>query len=585
MRQNKVIIRAGITAIGLTYVLNLSIVSIYPLGLFGVCLYLFAHVNMEEKPSVYARSAALLLSIFLTGGKTDLILGWGKLYGCIGFIFILLGSYYFLIWAVQGIFHLYDLATIKTYDTKNQIFPNKIFVISFIIIASVYGLFWLVEYPGILTYDSIVQLEQVLGDWPLNDWHPIAHTMWVKLWYQLAYVWGVSNNTEAYGFISMIQFILMDIAFSSVVRFVYVRSRSLSVAFGGIAFYALVFYNAIYSVSIWKDVMHGFITILFVLFLLLYFEKPEGETRIHYLFAIYICGCGFCLFRNNAYYAFILWTIFMVIYSIFKRDKKIIITVVLIIATCVVIKGPVYSSISSGGSHWTESVSIPLQQVAYCITKGDELKNDEIDLLNKIVDIEQIPETYSEYIADPIKNLFLQKDDKGYFEEHKAQYLFVYLKIGLRYPLDYLVAWIKQTYGFWYPDISYRVYSSGVYENYYGVNLSPRLRQSIVDIVNENVQSYSSIPIYASFWCLGTFAWCLILAILYAAYKKKWGLVVTYGLLICLWGTLLISTPVYAEFRYLYSVIAVFPLIVFMPYSFLGGVDRTEKEESEIGVK
>lgn len=565
MLQKKVIFHASITAIGLTYVLNLSIVSIYPLGLFGICMYLYAHEYTQEKFSVYVKSAALLLSIFLAGGKIDFILESGRIHGCVRLVFILLGSYYFLIWAVKGIFHLYDLANTRTYHATHKIFPNKIFAISFISIALVDITFWLVEYPGVLTYDSIVQLEQILGEWQLNDWHPIAHTLWIKLWYQIAYVWGADNNTEAYGFISMVQLVLMDIVFSSVIRFLYVRSKRLSVAFGGMAFYCLIFYNGIYSVTLWKDIIHGYITVLLVLFLLLYFEKPEGERGIHYLISIFICGCGCCLFRNNAYYAFILWAIFMIIYNFIRRDKKIILTVTIIVVACVIIKGPVYSSISGSESHWTESVSIPLQQIAYCITKGDELKDNEIELLSKIVDIEQIPEVYLDYISDPVKRLFLQKDDTGYFNKHKAQYLSVYLKIGLRYPLDYLTAWIKQTYGYWYPDISYWVYSIGVCENYYGVNLSPKLRQSIVNNVHKSVQFYASIPIYGSFWCLGTFAWCLIVMTAYTAYKKRWELVITFSLLICIWGTLLVSTPVYAEFRYLYSVVAAFPLIIFMP--------------------
>ena len=565
MQQKKVIFHAGITAIGLTYILNLSIVSIFPLGLLGICMYLYAHENVEEKSSVYVKGTALLLSLFLAGGKIDFILEKSRIHGGIQFIFILLGSYYFLIWAIKGTFYLYDLANTRTYDAADKISPNKIFAISFILIVLVDIIFWLVEYPGVLTYDSIVQLEQISGDWPLNDWHPIAHTMWVKLWYQIAYALGAGNNTEAYGFISMIQLVLMDILFSSVIRFLYVRSKRLSVAFGGIAFYSLIFYNGIYSVTLWKDVMHGFVTVLLLLFLLLYFEKSGEERRIRYLIAIYLCGCGFCLFRNNAYYAFILWAVFMVVYSIIKRDKKIIAAIALILVTCMIIKGPVYASVSDSESHWTASTSIPLQQIAYCITKGDELKDDEIELLSKIVDIEQIPEVYLDYISNPIVNLFMQKDDKGYFKEHKVQYLSAYLKIGLRYPLDYLTAWIKQTYGYWYPGTSYWVYSTGVCDNYYGIAPSPRVRQTIVDTVHESVQRYASIPVYGSFWCLGTFVWCLIVMTAYTAYKKRWELVITFSLLICIWGTLLVSTPVYAEFRYLYSVAAAFPLIIFMP--------------------
>ncbi|MDE6620540.1 MAG: hypothetical protein K2K74_08675 [Lachnospiraceae bacterium] len=565
MSQKKVIMRAGMTAVGLTYVLNLSIVSIYPLGLFGICMYLYTHENTDEKLSIYVKGVALLLSIFLSGGKIDFILEGGRLEGCAGMVFILLGSYNFLIWAVKGIFHLYDNVNSKTYHTVKKIYPNKIFAISFISIALVNTLFWLVEYLGVLTYDSIVQLEQILGEWPLNDWHPIAHTLWIKLWYQIAYVCGMDNNTEAYGFISMIQLIIMDIVFSFVIRFLYVRSRRLCVAVGGIAFYGLVFYNSIYSVTLWKDVAHGFVAVLLILFLLLYFEKHEGKRRMYYLIAIFICGCSFCLFRNNGYYAFILWAVFMVLYSVIRRDKGMIITIALIAVTCAIVKGPVYSSVSGSESYWTTSASIPLQQVAYCIAKGNELKDDEIELLSRIVDVEQIPEVYLDYISDPVVKLIIQKGNKEYFKKHKKQYLGVYLKIGMRYPLDYLVSWIRQTYGYWYPDISYWVYSIGVYENNYGIHPAPKLRQSVVNAVHESVQRYSSIPIYGSFWCLGTFAWCLLVMTAYVAHKKRWELAAAFGLLICIWGTLLVSTPVYAEFRYLYSVTAAFPLIIFMP--------------------
>ena len=73
----------------------------------------------------------------------------------------------------------------------------------------------------------------------------------------------------------------------------------------------------------------------------------------------------------------------------------------------------------------------------------------------------------------------------------------------------------------------------------------------------------------------------MILLELYALYKKKWGDALLVALPICLWGTLLISTPVYAEFRYLYAVILSMPLLVGLLYG--RDCKTSEGEELEHG--
>lgn len=558
------LLRAAISAVGITYIVSLSIVSIYPLMLFGICLYLYSQENQEEKIFVYARGAAMILSLFVAGGKIEFILENNWLSACIRLLFILFGSYYFLVWAVQNIFRLYDVVQ----PGVNKLSPNKVFLISMAILVICWIPFYLTEYPSILTYDSMRQFQQIMGDIPLADHHPIAHTMWIKMWYNTAYLLGANNNIQAYGFISMVQLILMASVFSLAIRFLYWRTGRLSIAFLGIAFYGLVSYNGIYSVTLWKDVAHGMTAVLMLVLLGYYFETPrEDKRKTVYAAAVFVCGCLFCLFRSNAYYAFILWAVGIAIYGIIRKDRRITLAVLLTVVTCIVIKGPVYSGIADGERHWTESLSIPLQQISYCIMKGNTLKEDERELLSQLVDIERIPETYKEGVSDPIKNLFKERDNTEFYTAHRAQYMRLYLKIGMRYPLDYLTAWIKQTYGYWYPDVSNWVYSSGIHENTYDINSSPMVSEQVVNKIRESARNYSSRPLYGSFWCLGTFTWCLIVVTAYAACRKRGELIAIYSLLLCLWATLLVSTPVYAEFRYFYSVAASLPLILFMPLS------------------
>ena len=580
------VIRALISAVGITYVWNLAIVSIYPLMIFGICVYLYAQEKQDDKISVYIKGTALIFSLFLAGGKIDLFTEGTFGEGTVLLFFIIAGNYFFLCWAVKNIFQLYDTYFLynswpedhigngqKNHDVHRQkrwvkrISPNKVFIVSLAFLIGCWMPFWLTEYPAVFSYDSIDQFRQIVGGQPLVDHHPIIHTLWIKMWYKMAVLIGLDDIVTACGFVSMVQLLMMATVFSAVIRCIYQKTERMGPALLGMAFYGLISYNGIYSVTIWKDVTHGMVTVLLILLLCKYFGETKRTRRrsLLYLAEIMVCGCMVCLFRSNAFYAYILWVAGLTVYGMKNRDRGIVVTAVMTVVLCLIIKGPVYSSIAGGERRWTESMSIPLQQIAYCVAKGDELKEEEQKLLSELVEIERIPETYAPNTSDPIKVLFSEKDNTEYFMAHRGQYLKMYFQIGLRYPLDYLTAWIKETYGYWYPDVSYWVYSRGIYENEYGIYSRPLVSESVVEKVRENTDRYIERPLYGSFWCLGVFTWCLIIMTAYTIYRRRWELTIIYILPVFIWGTLLISTPVYAEFRYYYSIVGAFPIILFMP--------------------
>lgn len=554
------VLRAAISAIGMTYIINLQIVSIYPLLLFGICLFIYGKERAGDGESVYVKGTAILLSLFLAFGKIIFLREQGRLKGLVLFLLMVLGGYYFIKWAVNAIYCLYDAAEIRGGGT---ISPNKVFVISMLFFLICWIPFWLAEYPGVLTIDSIVQFGQIIEDTPLIDHHPIVHTMWIKFWYQVAYFLGAENDIQAYGFISMVQLILMAVAFSAVIRLIYRKTRQWSIVLPCLVFYGLTAYNGIYSVTMWKDVVHGVVSLLFLYFLYHYFET-EGNAK-RYLAAVFVFGCAFCLFRSNGWFAFLLWAVGLAVYEIKKKDRKLIAVVVLTAIVCSIIKGPVYSGLEIEKCGWVDSMSIPLQQIAYCMSQGDSLTDEERTFLEELAEIDKMPELYLDFKSDPIKHLFSEKDNGAYFAEHKWKFLSVWFHIGVRNPLDYVTAWVLQTYGYWYPAISYWVYDVGIHENAYELAASPILPEGAVNRMHDLLGHYQEIPLYGSLWCIGTFTWCLIITVSYAAYKKRWDWVILYAPFLCIWLTLLVATPVYAEFRYYYSVVASMPLILTLP--------------------
>lgn len=553
------IMKAIISTIGIVYVVGVPIISIYPLILCGICAYVYMHENIVRKDSLFIKVTAIIFALFLVGGKIEFIIEKGGLYLIFKLFSILIGNYFLLCWVVRKVFNFYD--SIKIGHSKLS--ANIVFTISLIFIAIFWVPIWRYAYPGILTYDSIVQVQQIFGKIPFTNHHPAIHTLWIKLLYNIAVFLGIDGNTKIFGFISFVQLLIMDFIFSLTVRYIYKKSKKLSLALMSMAFYGIVSYNAYYSVTIWKDIAHGIISVLFLVILCYYFDTKNRKICVGLLVSILICGCLFCLLRGNAFYAVALWGVGIFLYFLKYRDKKILATFFLIIIISAIIKGPIYTQIGVLEGNPVENLSIPVQQVAYVITKGESLKEDEIELLSKIVDLNEVPVAYKDYIADPIKLLIA--DNIDYLIQNKLKYLGLYLKLGIRYPIDYFIAWVKQTYGYWYPDVSYWVYSTGVEWNEYNIVYTPILSEDAIKRINNNASMYLQLPLYGSLWNLGTFTWCLIIVTAYLVYKKKWSNVLINFLLLCIWGTLLIATPVFAEFRYFYSVVASLPLILTMP--------------------
>lgn len=553
------VVKAIISTIGIVYVVGIPIISVYPLIICGICAYLYKCEDVVEKESLYIKGTAIILALFLVGGKIEFIIDKGGIYLFFKLFCIWCGNYFFLCWMIRKIFYLFDTVEVG----RSKLSANVVFIISFFFIAVFWIPIWRYAYPGILTYDSITQVQQILGKIQLTNHHPAIHTLWLKLLYNIAIYLGIDGNTKIFGFISLVQLIIMDFIFSITVRYIYKRSKKVSLALMSMAFYGIVSYNAYYSVTIWKDVVHGVISVLFFVVLCCYFDNKNKQLCVGLLITTLICGCLFCLSRSNAFYATVLWGIGIFIYFIKYRDKRILVTFFLIIIISTIIKGPIYSKIGVLEGNPVENLSIPVQQVAYVIAKGEVLKEDEIELLSKVVDLNEVPIAYQDYIADPIKLLIA--DNIDYISKNKLKYFRLYLSLGIRYPLDYIVAWIKQTYGYWYPDVSYWVYSTGVEWNEDNIVYTPILSEDAINRVNKNANLYLQLPIYGSLWNLGTFTWCLIVVTAYLAYKKNWNNVLINSLLLCIWVTLIIATPVFAEFRYYYSVVAAFPLILSMP--------------------
>lgn len=412
------------------------------------------------------------------------------------------------------------------------------------------------QYPGNLSPDSINQVSQILCNQYSNH-HPFYHTQIIRL----CYVIGMkifNNINAAIALYSVFQILFMAICFSFVSNTLAHLKISIKIQVITIAFYLLMPYHIIYSMTMWKDIMFGGCVLLLITFIFRCIYLI-GNVKINYIILI-ISGLGICLFRSNGFFAFIILGIsFFFIFR--KKYKKILLAFFLIIAISTFLKYPVLNHLNVIQPSKIESLSIPAQQIARVIVEGNQLTNKETKLLSQIVDIEKIPERYTPYISDNIKNLVREKGRLDLLEKYKFDFLKMYLLLGVKYPGAYIRAWVDETKGYWNAGYDYWIWNTEVQNNSFGIQRTILLK-NVKNFFDQYLNIFTDIQLLKIFLCIGVFVWTdIILLFISLLRKDKLGCYSTFPILAIVLS-LLIATPVYSEFRYIYAAFCSLPMII-----------------------
>ncbi len=442
----------------------------------------------------------------------------------------------------------------KTYEMSSV----SIFVISFVFISMVnIVLLFVCKYPGNLSPDSIFQINQIMLE-SYSNHHPFYHTMVLKLFVTIGLkLFG--NMSGAIAMYCVFQILFMAMCFSMVAFTIYEMKASLILIIIVTMWYILMPFHIMYSFTVWKDVMFGGFVLLFSIFIFRILRKI-GKYKIFNYIMFFISSLGICLFRSNGFFTFLL--IFLV-FSLFfwNKERNICILFIEIIVISFFMKHFVLSNLGVQQPDVVEALSIPLQQVSRAVVEGNDFTENQKELLNQVIDIAYIPDTYIPWISDPIKNLIREKGNQEYIINNKLQYIKLYIDIGMKYPFSYIKAWIDETRGFWNAGYSYWYWTDQVYENEYEIE---RIiySETLNRCFDEYLWIFSNNRLLQLFLCIGFYVWInLFLCFISIIKKDNIGLflsVPTLALII----SLLISSPVYSEFRYVYAIFCSLPFLI-----------------------
>lgn len=552
-------------------------------GLFFLSYFLLGRQFLRwEKAAASARHrtasgviAALFTLFYLLADYNALLRDLNSALFRFGYILIIGAGLFFLFYALTMSFFLWIQDREPVIPTAEcPRYYNRLPLLSFCFCLICWLPYLITNYPGVMTVDSLNQYGQIIGALPMSNHHPWVHTNLIRLFYETGMAL-TGDPITGLGLFTVFQMLVMAGVFAFLMdTFVRLRIRP-AICLVSLAFYALLPCNAIYMVTMWKDILFSGMTLLFTILLfrflaaggLLFSEHTDSAERpfriTPFTCLLYVTsGFCMCMFRANGFYAFLLTLPFLLLCFRGEWKRHILLNVIILLAVLTV-KGPVMSACQVASPDFVESLSIPIQLAARVYADGETVSEEDDAMWNRIVDTSAIAETYESFCSDHMKNL-IRQGDQDYLTAHKADYLRLWLRFGLAHPGAYLRGYIDATKGYWYPDIPNRIGSDErIAENPYGLIARPLLHNPLTIKIKEIVFKLPDmIPLYGLLYSLGAMFWLYILLI-----GQTWLRGIGRRLILFLpngaiMATLFLATPVYNEFRYAYSLLLTLPLFL-----------------------
>lgn len=434
-------------------------------------------------------------------------------------------------------------------------------------------------YPAVMTEDSIWQLQQAAGQTELTDHHPVLHTMIIRLTYSLGQWLFNGDDTKSVFVYVITQQLFLSACFAYLVETLYKSKVKKPVVICSLLFYIVPVYHAAYSATMWKDVWFGgILAVISSLLWRLLSKEEKFRLSVSEAVMLFVFSLGMCLMRSNGLYAFVLLLIAGI--AVFLRRSKLTVAVMTaVLAAALIIKGPVYSAMGVKPVDTVESLSIPIQQVAYVAKNPENLTDEQRELLDRVVDVDMIRDKYQNWLSDNMKNLVRENGNQEYLSEHKSDYLKLWAELGCRYPGKYLKAYINQTCGYWFPDVQYWVIMDNCMSEGFDIRAGSKAGPFTEFIMFYN-NAYIETPFLGLLWSIGTGVWVFIFMMGAAVRRHKRSVLIVYLPVLAVWLTLMIATPVFSEFRYIYSLFTSLPLFCTIPFLKMEpGAEKTDEAE------
>lgn len=317
-------------------------------------------------------------------------------------------------------------------------------IVCFIFLYVCWGIQLLGVYPGFFNYDAPGQWEMYTLN-KITAHHPVLHTLMISKCIHASFtVFGTSQpGVFVY---NLIQMLVSALAFTQVFRYMYKKKTPIIIIVFTLLFCG-VFPTIVLSVlSVTKDSLFAPLLLSFVVSTIEILEDQEAFFMHWPKMVLWgFTAILMTIMRNNAVYVAI--PFFLILILVFRKYwKRYILLLIGMILCYGLYVGPFTSHYTVDGINEKEYLSVPCQQVMRVYHTVSDLDINQKETIESLFEEDALL-LYVPKIADVAKgNLRIDL-----FDENKEEYLKFWIKLGIKYPVEYCDAFLVGNYGFWYP--------------------------------------------------------------------------------------------------------------------------------------
>ena len=323
------------------------------------------------------------------------------------------------------------------FTSSASLWPSRrLFGVAFVALAVCWSFWWALYFPGCASTDSNDILKMVLGIDAtsnhfryegLNSHHPLLYTGFVAA--VVVPVRAITGSvTVAIGTFSFMQMLLLSACVSLAIAWLGRCGSPKVIVVTVVAFFALNPLVGRYAVTLWKDIPFAGALLLFSLVVC-----DVARTRGKWLSspqrwaALLTAACLVALLRSNGAIVVIAIAVVLVVMCR-PRGMRIGARVVGAVIAVLLVQGAGAKVAGVESAHFSETVSLPLQQLALTFVDGGTLSSSQEEVLLNLLPGDQIEELFNPVTPNPLK--FAPEFNDAYLDSHKAEFIAAWLGGG-----------------------------------------------------------------------------------------------------------------------------------------------------------
>lgn len=411
---------------------------------------------------------------------------------------------------------------------------------------------FLAVYPGFFVYDAQDEFIQVQTR-NFTTHHPLPHVLLLGgIILAVNKVFGSYNaGIAAY---TLFQMLVMAGVFTYVISYMKKVGIGRRLRVLSLLYFGLFPVNVMFVLCSAKDGIFSGAFLLLLTALADMVKNREGFFK-DWKKQLLLVGSALVMmsFRHNGMYAFLVMVPILLIYMKGYR-KKVGILLGIAFAGYFVLTLGLTAVFHAEDSENQEVLTVPIQQLARTWKyDGESMTPEQKETLYEILP-EEVLSFYTAKVSDGVKIAF----NNEAFSANPSKYIKLWAEVGLAHPFTYMNAWLMTSYGFWYPDTVIDVYRGNsvftfTYEDssFFGYEVEqPGTRESKIPWLDEAYRQMSleiaqqKLPVVSMLFSPGFLFWVFAFAGGYAFYRKKYELLIPFGLILLLWLTVILG-PTY----------------------------------------